>query len=96
MLLPIPVLNDYNLIWEWRQTLIDHMAAQENWHYQFKDYEVGDEVLVKVYNPAGLKQRAVGPFVVEQIHTNGTLTIQGMPNVYERINIRRLRPYTPA
>jgi hypothetical protein len=54
MLLPIPVLNDYNLIWEWRQTLIDHMAAQENWHYQFKDYEVGDEVFICAPNTAGL------------------------------------------
>ena len=75
---------------------MDANARRENLHQVYRDYEVGDEVLVKVYNPAGLEQRAVGPFIVEQIHTNGTLTIQRMPNVYERINIRRLRPYTRA
>ena len=38
--------------------------------------------------------RAVGPFTIEQVHANGTVTIMRRPNVYERINIRRIIPYT--
>jgi hypothetical protein len=29
-----------------------------------------------LYNPAGLEQRAVGPFAIEQVHVNGSFTIQ--------------------
>jgi hypothetical protein len=35
-------------------------------------------------------------FRIVRIHTNGTVTIQRTPLVTERINIRRLRPYTNA
>jgi hypothetical protein len=64
MLHPIPILADFDLIRQRRQTLMDANARRENLHQVYRDYEVGDEVLVKVYNPAGLQQRAVGPFVV--------------------------------
>ena len=37
-----------------------------------------------------------GPYRVEQVHTNGTLTIRRGPGVIDRVNIRRLRPaYLP-
>jgi transposase InsO family protein len=87
MLHPIPILADFDLIRQCRQKLIDSDAPPPNLRRTYPDYKVGDEVLVKVFNPAGLEERAVGPFTVEQIHTNGTLTIQRVPNVYEQINI---------
>jgi hypothetical protein len=64
MLHPIPIPADFDLIGQQRQTLINADACRGNLHRVYQDCEVGDEV-VKVYNPAGLEQRAVGPFVVE-------------------------------
>ena len=93
MLLPIPVLTDYNLIRQRWQTIIDENNRRANLRRVFKDYTIGDEVLVKTYNPAKLQERAEGPFRVAQVHVNGTITIDRAPNVQERINIRRIRPY---
>jgi hypothetical protein len=67
--------------------LIDSNARRLNLRQTYQDYKIGDEVPLKVYNPAGLEERAVGPWTVEQIHTNGTLPIQRMLNVYKQINI---------
>jgi hypothetical protein len=82
---PIPILANFDLIPQQRQTLVDSNAHRENLHQTYPDYEVDDEVLVKFYNPAGLKQQAAGPFSIEQMHVNGTLlTIQqGMLNSYQ-------------
>ena len=51
-------------------------------------------MLLLLKDKTTLSERAVGPFVIQQVHVNGTVTIKRSPNVYERINIRRLRPYT--
>jgi hypothetical protein len=93
MLLPIPIIADYNNLRNRRQTLIDENNRRENLRRRFRDYEPGDEVLKIVYNPATLQERAIGPFVIQQVHVNGTLTILRANDVYERINIRRVRPY---
>jgi len=39
-----------------------------------------------------LGNRTEGPFLITQVHTNGTVTIQRRPFVTERLNIRRLMP----
>ena len=48
---------------------------------------------MKTYNPATLQERADGPFRIQTVHVNGTVTIERAPGVLERINIRRIRPY---
>ena len=57
-------------------------------------HNVGDKVLLLVKD---LKQKisdqAVGPFPITCVHTNGNVTIRRGPNVEERINIRRIKPY---
>jgi len=93
MLLPLPILADFELVRQRRQQLIDLNAERENARRSFRDYSPGDEVLVKVPRPNAMDARATGPFVVVQSHVNGTVTIQRTPNVFERINIRRIRPY---
>jgi hypothetical protein len=72
---------NFELIRQWRLTLTGLNVRCENLRQIYWDYEVWDEVLVKVYNPASLKQQAASPFPIEHTHTNGTLTIQRMPNV---------------
>ncbi len=43
-------------------------------------------------NPTGIDARGLGPFIIAQIHVNGTVTIERLDNLYERINIRH-HPY---
>ena len=93
MLLPIPIVTDLATIRAKRQTLIDENLRKENLRRRFHDYQPGDEVLIRVKDPSKLDARQIGPFVIEQVHTNGTVTIARGPNVYERINVRRLHPY---
>ena len=94
MLLPIPILTDYNLIRIRKQAVIDESNRKENLRRRYKDYQVGDQVMIKADGESKLDPKTTGPFVVEQVHANGTITIERKPNVYERINIRRVVPYT--
>jgi hypothetical protein len=50
-------------------------------------------VLVLVYKPTKDEPRAIGPFRIERVHVNGTVTIRRNDHVTERINVRRVRPY---
>jgi hypothetical protein len=93
MLLPIPIISDYNNLRHRRQTLIDDNNRRENLRRRFRDYEPGDEILKIVYNPATLQERAIGPFIIQQVHVNGTITIFRAKDIYERLNIRRVKPY---
>ena len=58
------------------------------------DYKVGEKVLVKsgLHN-AKLDYKYKGPFTILQVHANGNVTLLRKPNVSERVNIRRLKPY---
>ena len=89
----IPIIANYEMIRNRRQARIDYNADRENAKRKFKDYTAGDEVLILADNPGKLDDRAHGPYVVQQAHTNGTVTILRNAGVYERINVRRLKPY---
>ena len=47
----------------------------------------------KKTNPQKLKYRTSGPYPIEKVHTNGTITIQLNVDTSEQINIRRVKPY---
>jgi hypothetical protein len=87
--LPIPVLTNYNLIRECHKTLINRNNLRKNGCRHFRDYEV----MIKNPNPAGVDTRGLGPFILAQVHVNGTVTIEHLNNLFERINIRCLHPY---
>ena len=57
------------------------------------DYQQGQEVLKLRYKPGKMEPRADGPFRIESVHTNRTLTIRLADHVVERISIRRVKPY---
>ena len=40
-----------------------------------------------------MEARYHGPYPIQQVHNNGTVTILHQPNITERINIRRIKPY---
>ena len=61
------------------------------------DYQVGQQVLLlnPKQTPGKLEPRVTeGPFTIIQVHVNGTVMIRRDEFTTERINIRRLRPYT--
>ena len=93
MILPIPLITNVHQARERRQTRIDENNRRENLRRRYKDYAVGDEILQLVYKPNKMAPRAVGPYIIQQVHTNGTVTIIRSEGVYERINIRRIKPY---
>ena len=93
MILDLPVVADWINIQEHRQQLIDKRRITANRKRFAYDYRVGDEVLKITYNPKKLENRAFGPFKIETVHTNGTITIRRGPHILERITIRNVKPY---
>ena len=93
MLLNIAIIADLQLLRNKRQALIDQQLMRANRVRVSHDYQPHEQVLVLAYQPDKLEPRATGPFTIERVHTNGTVTIRRSPFVTERINIRRIRPY---
>ena len=93
MILDIPLLADWHLIQQHRQQLVDQRLIEANRKRFSYDYQVGEEVLKLAYKPAKLDARATGPFVIQTVHTNGTLTIRLNATTTERISVRRVKPY---
>ena len=77
MLFNIPYIADWITIGQRRQLLVDQNNARENRRRIDFDYTVGNKVLLK---KDGILRKAVdknvGPYVIIQVHTNGTVRIQ--------------------
>ena len=93
MFLNIPLQADLQAIQQRQQLLIDQNLMKANAKRRSYDYQPNQRVLLKAISPTKLGIRSEGPYVITQVHTNGTITIQRNPNVTERINIRRVFPY---
>ena len=95
MFVDIPYVADILTICRSRQALIDSRLLKENAKRISHDYRIGEPVMKK--SILSLSDKLVpsftGPYIIEQVHTNGTCTIRLTPNQTERINIRRLKPY---
>ena len=59
------------------------------------DYQPGQQVLIIVKDPDKLSPCNQGPYLIEAVHVNGTVTIERATNVFARINIGRIRSYRP-
>ncbi len=77
MLHGMPVIADWLAIQEHRQILHDQTMERTNTRQQEFDYEIGQQVLLI---PPGIlakyRLQFNGPYSIEQVHANGTLTIQ--------------------
>jgi hypothetical protein len=93
MVMNIPFVADLTLIRDHRQQLIDQHLLTSNRKRISYDYQPNQEVLKLVYEPAKLEPQAVGPYHVNAVHTNGTLTIQLTPYTIEHISIRRVKRF---
>jgi hypothetical protein len=93
MLFDLPFLADWTEIGQRRQKLVDRDAERKNKLRIDHDYAVNDKVSLK---KDGVLRKAedknTGPYVVTQVHTNGTVRIQ-RGSVSERLNIRRIDPF---
>ena len=49
------------------------------------DYQPGQQVLIIVQDPDKLARQNQGPYRIEAVHVNGTITIERALNVFERI-----------
>ena len=77
------------------QTQIQKNNALENHKRIPYVYSVGEMVYLCKSNVEQKLNPLQGPFRVETVHSNGTVTIQRSSIVSERINIRRLHPASP-
>ena len=93
MLLPIPLLVDFELIRERRQVVIDDNNRCANLRRHSHDYQPGNKVLLIRDSGAKMESTTSGPYTIERVHTNGTVTILRNPGVVERVNIRRIKPF---
>ena len=93
MLFDIPYLADWKAIGQRRQKLVDQNNVRENKNRVDFDYRTGQKVLLR---KEGILRKAEtryeGPYVITEVHTNGTIRIQ-RGSWSERLNIRRVTPY---
>ena len=93
MLFDIPFLADWTEIGRRRQALVNQGNTRENKRRVDFDYAVGLKVLlIKDGISRKAEDKNDGPYVITQVHTNGTVRIQ-CGTLNERLNIRRLTPY---
>ena len=96
MILPIKFHADWALITQRKQNLIDESNIRENKKRIDHTYKKGDQVLLT--KPGLLRKLSTprtGPYLVQQVFPNGTVTItKGV--VTQRVNIRRITPYNQA
>jgi len=93
MLLNLPFYADLLTIQSNRQRLIEANLRRQNQRRLHHDYQPNQHVLLVVSNPDKLEDKLIGPYRIDKIHTNGTITIERHPHTLERINIKRVRPY---
>jgi transposase InsO family protein len=93
MLHNLPVTFDLDAINRRRQIRVDKDIQRINSKRYSYDYQVGQQVMKKVFDYTKLDPRWSGPFEITQVHINGNITVQLNPHLRERLNIRRVKPY---
>jgi len=93
MLLPIQYITNWELIRHRKQLRIHHNIFLENQHRRPFTYTPKMEVIL--HDPTGVKLSAnsKGLYTISKVHSNGTVTMCLKPNVFQQVNIRRIKPY---
>eukprot|EP00957_Ditylum_brightwellii_P118373 9028089-Ditylum_brightwellii.AAC.1 len=91
--LNIPLIADWKAITsQCKWHVNDNLRCANKKQHQY-DHASGQKVLKKVHDPTKLGVRTSGPYIIEHIDVNGTLSIELHLGVSERINIRRRIPF---
>ena len=93
MFLDIPLIANLITLQHKRQWLIDENLRRQNRKRHAFDYQPNQEVMLLTPDPDKLQERAIGPFRIHQAFTNGTVSIWRTPDIVERVNIRRIKPF---
>ena len=86
-------MADWHLVTTRRETLVNKNLRNANAKRRTFDHTPNQKVLKKQIKPNKLGARTSGPYTINQVHSNGTITISLRDGVSERINIRRVIPY---
>ncbi len=93
MFLNIPLIADWHAITQKCEHLINENLVRENHKQTLYNYVPNQKVLMKRHKTCKLGQKTSGPYKILQTHVNGTLTVELIPGISERLNIRRVIPY---
>ena len=106
MMLNVKHLVDWHYMQTRRQRIASENNARENARRISHEYKVGDKVLKARGNPSNKKEISAtlqkpyeGPYEITNVWNNGTVTIRRTVRggaVFERINIRRIKPFHDA
>ena len=83
----VPFVANLLLLHNKRQVVVDYNLHRENQRRYNYDYKQGQHILELLSKPTKLGQRTKGPFLIEQVHANGTFTIHHGPSLIYRVNI---------
>ena len=93
MFLDIPLIDDWQMIQQHRQTLFNERLRRVNQGRRSFAYIQGRNVLKKKHRHDKHGDLTEGPYRITRVHTNRTVSIELRPNVTERINTIRVIPY---
>ena len=93
MILPIQQLTNWEIVRRKKQQRAQHNNFLENLRRRPFTYTPNMEVMLQDPSGEKLSAKCKGPFKITKIHSNGTITICLKPNVFQRVNIRRIKPY---
>ena len=92
MLFDIHVLSDLQAVRDKRQLQIDNNLIRSNKRRIHYNYQPGQHVMVVTEDPTKLQQRTHGPYLINQVFTNGTVELQLNATNATIVNIRKLVP----
>jgi hypothetical protein len=93
MFMNVPLIVDWHTIAQCREQYVNDNLRSTNRKRRQYDYVPGQKVLKKVHGLVKLGVRTTGPYNIEHVHVNGTLTIELHPGITEHINICNFIPY---
>ena len=93
MFMDVQLLADLNAIRGRKQQQIDDNNKRSNKGRIDHNYQIGEMVKLKVYDPTKLQERFKGPYRITQVFTNGTVHLQIKQGISTPINIRKIEPY---
>ena len=75
MFLNVPLASDWHAITQKREHLVNYRLERQNKQRRTYDYAPNQMVIKKVHDPTKLGVQTDGPYKIERVHVNGTVTI---------------------
>ena len=92
MMLPIQCFTSWEAVRFLKKKTSLRNLFHENSRRRHFDWQPGQQVLVSDLDKNKLQPKASGPYVIDKVHTNGTVTLK-KGNLRHKMNIRRLKLY---